>query len=193
MVSFVEIRRFLRDVALAVSIVSMIVFCLAVVSIASDVHSMRTNTITSETELRVGLLSRVDSLLWKLDSLAAIASTFNKSLASQLTQVRVQVKQSSDATTDQTKQITKATTNAVKESLATAQQAIAAVADKSPPIVHVTPVPQPVIPPLAPVIVSPITPPPLAPPPMTPKKKSTDKGGFWHWIKQPFSHDDNAR
>jgi hypothetical protein len=193
--TFTEIRRFLRDIALAVSIITMIVFCLAVVSIATDMHAIRTNAIISEAQLRVGLFSRVDSLLWKMDSLTTIASAFNKNLSTQLTQVRVQVKQSSDDAADQSTRLAKATTSAMKDSLATTQQAIAAVVDQGPPVVHVAPtVPPPSVSAPPPLILTPIVPELAPPPPVTPK--TDDKGGFWHWMKRsvwPFTHDPNAK
>jgi hypothetical protein len=83
----------------------------------------------------------MDSLLWKLDTFLVSFGATNQSVARELMQVRVQVKQSQDAQTQQTRAMSQVATSAVKESLKLTESVVQAVTDNPAPVVEVKPPP----------------------------------------------------
>lgn len=157
---------------------------IAAISIALDVHAIRGNEATWFAELEAGMFSRADALLWKIDTISAVASATNKSLDHGLLQVRVQVKQASDAQAASIK--------------ATTERVATAVARRKAPDVP-TPVPptrdavrpkfvSPTIPAApGPVFSGPVPTPALpitiAQPPPPPAKKGKNP---WRWLGKAF-------
>jgi hypothetical protein len=170
-------RRSLKELALITAIIGMVIVMASFVSIASDINAMRANQIQSDAEIKAGVLSRLDSFLWKTDTLIKVASTLENTFGVQMQQVRTQVKEASDDATHETKMLTTATTKAVTQALATTNAAVAAVGDQPPPTVNVES-PKPVIVPAPTVVLSPIrTPPPPSP---LPEVKEHDR--WWKKI-----------
>ena len=144
-----ELRDHLTQILQLVAIFGIAIFSCVGVSVAFDIHAMRMNEIQGSADFRVGVFSRVDSLLWKLDTFISVMSAGNKSLASALTQVRIQVKESSDDQTKSIKASSTATTAVVKQTLESNSQALEKVADANQPVINVeAPKSTPVVPPI---------------------------------------------
>lgn len=151
-----EFKPFLLNVLLITGILGIVVISCAFVALVVEVNSVRVSRIRFQQDLQSSLQSRLDSMLWKADTFLTIASTANKNMASGLTQVRVQVKESTDTNNKTAQSLSKAavavaqqTSDAVKATTEVAQ----AVVEKSVPIVQlqsdkpitVAPVPPPEI------------------------------------------------
>ena len=183
-----ELRDHLTQILQIVAIFGIAIFSCVGVSIAFDIHAMRMNEIQGSADFRVGVFSRVDSLLWKLDTFLSVVSAGNKSLASALTQVRIQVKESSDDQTKSIKASSTATTAVVKQTLESNSQALEKVADATQPVINVeAPKSTPVVPP---IVVN-------APPPTVAghssvanqsQDKNTRRHSHFHWLRKlwPF-------
>jgi hypothetical protein len=182
MKTIAELRTYLTDLAKVVAIICMLVACGAIVSIAVDFRAIRSNSIQSAEQLRIGLFTRADSWLWRVDDSIVILKTLESRLDSQLTRVRAQVKEASDDATHETKALTKATTTAVQQSLETATAAINAVADKDVQVKVETP--KPVIAPTPPVILRPAPPVVVAPLKPKPAEKPAEASGFWRRVSR---------
>jgi len=103
---------------LATATLGIVVVSCTCISLILELNAIRRNEVVAAAEFQNGVFSRVDSLLWKADTFLTIASATNKGLGAGLTQVRVQVKESTDAQTQSTAAMSKAATTAVKASLA---------------------------------------------------------------------------
>ena len=125
------------NVLLVVTTIGIIVVSCTCLSVVLEIRSIRRYQEQAAATLQNGVFSRLDSLLWKTDTFLTIAGAANKSLAAGLTQVRVQVKESSDAQKQSTAAMSQATTSIVKESLATTNDMVQAVVAKAPPVVEI--------------------------------------------------------
>jgi hypothetical protein len=181
-VTLQEFREHFRVILLLLSIFGVIIVSGAAVSIAVDMHAIRANEVQGIAALRASIFSRVDALLWKVDTISAIASATNKSLARGLMEVRVQVKQSSE---DQAKSI-KATSNSaekiVKQTLESNSAVLEKVADGQKPVVNVE-VPKPTVAPPA-IVVNPAPAPAVhaLPRVTTAAEPAKKRRRFWRWL-----------
>ena len=178
-----EFRAHLREVLMIASTFFLVIVSCVAVSVGFDIHAMRINEIQGGATLRTEAFSRIDSLLWKVDTLISVMSATNKALASGLTQVRVQVKESSD---DQAKSI-KATSNAatavvkeVKATIESNQEVLEKVSEAPKPVVNVE-LPKPA----APIVVTqPATTQPIpATVPVLPAAVPRKHHSHWRWLR----------
>jgi hypothetical protein len=155
------------NVLLVVATIGIIVVSCTCLSVVLEMRSIRRDQEQAASEFRNGVFSRFDSLLWKTDTFLTIASAANKSLAAGLTEVRVQVKESSDVQKQSTAAMSQATTSVVKESLATTNDMVQAVVAKAPPVVEIKAEKPTIVatPPAEVKVVPPPPPAPAAPPP----------------------------
>ena len=181
MVTAQDFREHMRQVLLVASVFGVIIVSGAALSIAFDMHATRVNEAQNGAAFRAGIFSRLDALLWKVDTITSVVSATNKSLATGLMQVRVQVKQSSD---DQAKSI-KATSNmtekVVKQSLESNSKVLEKVADAEVPVVNVQ-VPKATVPPPA-IVVSPTPPAVVHTLPAHPAPEVHKRHRFWRWLR----------
>lgn len=187
-----EWRALLRDVREFATILAMLLVSGAIVSIAVDFRAMRSNGIEETTKLRVGAFDRVDSLLWRMDSLLTIGHTLSNDLDRQLTQVRVQVKESSDDSRHDTNKLAAANTAVVQKSLEQSTKAIEAVvaaADPTPTVKVELPKGTAIIQtPAAPIVIQT----PAAKPARPAAEQTPEPRGLSRWLKHiftPWRHD----
>ena len=177
------------NVLLVVVTIGIVVVSCTCLSLVLEMRSIRRDQEQAAAAFQNGVFSRFDSLLWKTDTLLTIASAANKSLAAGLTQVRVQVKESSDVQKRSTAAMSQATTSVVKESLATTNDMVQAVVAKATPIVEIKAEKPTIVaaPPAEVKVVPPPTPAPVAPAPDEPRAEPT-KRGYFNWLKRlwPF-------
>lgn len=157
------------------------------------VYMFALERVRSQQEIQIldtfsrGMLQRADSALWKADTAIEDFARFERVMSSQLTQVRVQVKQSSD-TQEHTAKVGQ---QAVAKAIQTTAAAVTAVEQKAEvaPIVHVdTPAPAPAPAPIVRLV--PVAPAPAPIVKKEPVPEDTEKTPWfvqpWHWIKKPF-------
>jgi hypothetical protein len=173
-----------KDLALILEVAALLVFVPCCMSIAVDVHMARLDQARMVTDIQAGIFSRLDKALWKADTFLIDWSKFEQVMSAQMTQVRIQVKQSSDDATHETKLSAKAATTAMTAVATSTAQVLAAVTDQPAPVIQVTqPKPAPVAPPtviLAPVDV------PITPAKIAPVLKDKKKAG--NWLQRLWSH-----
>lgn len=129
----VEFRQHLVNAILIAGTLSCVTFMCCAATITYEVITARVQLIATLTETQRGMFARTDSLLWRIDTFLSDFKAANLSVASGLTKVRVQVKESQDAQTQQTKAISRVATESIKATESVAQ----AVVDKPLPVVEV--------------------------------------------------------
>jgi hypothetical protein len=130
-------REYLVNALLIAGTLGIVTFMCSAFTVTWEVNAIRVAQDRAITDTQRGLFSRMDSLLWKLDTFLVSFGATNQSLARELLQVRVQVKQAQEAQTQQTKAISRVATSVARESLKATENAVQAVVDKAPPIVEV--------------------------------------------------------
>jgi hypothetical protein len=181
-------RNHVISVLLVTATLGIIIFSCTCVSLIFELNAIRRNQATAAAGLQNGIFSRIDSLLWKTDTFLTEFGATNKSLAAGLTQVRVQVKESTDAQTKSTAAMSQATTTAVKASIAATNDVVQAVVEKPPPVVEVKAEKPMIVAPPAEIKIVPTPPPP--PPDEQEVQNSGRKArhGKWNWLRRlwPF-------
>jgi hypothetical protein len=186
-----DLRLHARELLIGFVIVACVFVAAAAVSVAIDVHAMRVANLTASSQLETALGSRLDSLLWKVDTFNTTVLAMSKTLSTGLTQVRVQVEQASADQQQALAATTKSTAQAVEKTLdKTAdvlQQQQQATTQPAPPIIQVqapkTTTPQPSSP--QQVFVTPVLPPPAQQPVDSERKPRCPR-----WLRRlwPFHH-----
>ncbi len=134
-----EFKRHLRQTSQFVLTICLIVVTFTAVNVSFDIHAMRRERgeeLAELTDLRKGILTRIDALLWKMDTQAETAGVTNTILADALVKMRAQVKESTDTGAKTATATTTIAREAVKQSAATSQL-VEAVADTPKPVVNV--------------------------------------------------------
>lgn len=131
------LQHHLLNALLATATLGIIVIACCCITFVFEVHTIRVTQAQASQDLHSELIARLDSALWKTDTFLTLLNATNKNLASGLMQVRVQVKESSDAQTHSTEQISKATTNAVHATIQATSDVIKAVVDQPAPVVEI--------------------------------------------------------
>lgn len=135
-----ELRAYLLNAILFAGTLGIITFMCCAFTVTWEVNAIRVAQDQAITDTQHGLFSRMDSLLSKLDTFLVSFGSTNESVARELMQVRVQVRQSQEAQTQQTKAMSQVATNVAKESLKVTESIAEAVADTpaaAPPVVEV--------------------------------------------------------
>ena len=134
-----EFKRHLRQTSQLVLTICLIIVTFTAVNVSFDLHAMRRERgeeLAELTDLRKGILTRIDALLWKMDTQAETAGVTNTILADALVKMRAQVKESTDTGAKTATATTTIAREAVKQSAATSQL-VEAVADTPKPVVNV--------------------------------------------------------
>ena len=178
-----DFRDHLINVLLIAATLGIIIVSCAMATIALELNLIRSHQTLAIDDLKTGLFGRLDSSLWKADTFLTTFSEINKNLARGLTEVRIQVKQSTDEQQKSTAAISKATTATVTKALQATNEVVQAIVEKPAPLVEVkSPNPTITVPaPNTTVRVLPPEPPPQKSedePAITPKRRR------WYW---PFS------
>jgi hypothetical protein len=174
-----DLRDHMREVLIGAAAVGCVIVSVAAASIAIDIHQLKTNQALAVAELRQDLSSRLDSALWKFDTALVTLGSMQKSLATGITQVRVQVQQAQTGQEQAIRAAAQTTRTAVIQTLETAKEIQAAAPA---PVVNVQAAKVlPVAPPN--VVVNPV----LAQPKPIPVKQAVAETpaehSRWHWLR----------
>jgi hypothetical protein len=185
----VRVRDYLAHMLLGVGVMAFIVVTGVAISIATDIHAIRMNSIQAAAELRSGMFSRLDSLKWNADTLITVISATNKTVSAALTQARVQEKHARDDQTADLKATSTAVVVAAEKTANTNAKVLEQIVAAKPVVNVETPKPADVIPPtivVQPSIAAPVH---ISPAQITHVKKQ--QHGIWRWLRRhwPFGRD----
>lgn len=133
------LREYLVDALLIAGTLGIVTFMCCAFTITYEINTMRIAQTQGINDLQRGLFTRLDTALWKCDTLLITLGATSQSITNGLNNVRVQVKQSRDAQTRDTKEISRVATRVAAESLKATESVVAAVVDKSAPVVEIKP------------------------------------------------------
>jgi hypothetical protein len=118
----------LLECALMASILALMVGTACMVLVSADIHAARLEFAAANNEWRRDAFLRLDKLLWKVDTALELGAAARLDLGNLLTNIRAQVKQSTDANAAVSQKQTQAATAAVTRAIETSTRAIQAVA-----------------------------------------------------------------
>jgi hypothetical protein len=134
----IEFRAYLFNALLIAGTLGIIVTSLSMATIAFELARMRQSQEMAFQNVERKAFERVDAALWKVDTFLTLADKTNQNLAHGLMEVRVQVKQSQDATDKTAKQLTNATAAVVRETTKQTTEVVKAITEQAanPPVVE---------------------------------------------------------
>lgn len=182
-----DLRNYLAHLLLGAGVLACLVVIGVAISLATDIHAIRLNSIQESATLRIGMFSRLDSFLWRTDTLITIISATNKTVAAALTQQRVQEKQAREDQTADLKATSKAVVVAAEKTASTQTKALEQIIAAKPVVNVETPKPAAIAPPT--IVVEPAS---QAAPIQHPVQIAPVKQhGPWHWLRRlwPFGRD----
>jgi hypothetical protein len=179
-----SLRRRVFDVAIIAIILSACVVSWAALSIAGDIRNFRRDFTEGSAAAKAGTFARLDDMVLAMREFLGVARVLTDRLDTQLTQARVQIKQTGEDTNKTAISAIQATTKAAVESAKHTEEVIAAVNDQP-----ATPAPQitveaPKALPAPTVVVNPTVPTQrVETPHLEPERK---KRGKFHWLMKLF-------
>lgn len=107
----------LIDAALIVAIIFPIALTFLAAALVCEIHQFRLEFSTSNAQWRRESIRRIDQLMWKADTGLELFGAMRIDMGTMINKLRVQVKQSSDESTQSAKKETKVSTAAVTEAI----------------------------------------------------------------------------